>query len=191
VNSLPALLGLTVLGAVATWALMQADWLVRTGRTAALIVASVAVLPVLSLWIEQPAVYAAWLAVGAALWAPILARHPLVLSLSGTDGSLAKEVDRIQGRVATASGAYKANRIHSAELAARVHAAREEGGRLVPPDLGWKAFLDSWLAELEISERMALDPGGSSLSADATALRAETHQRFAALVQARGSFWRW
>lgn len=170
---------------------MQGDWLLRTWRTGALIIASVVALPVLSLWIEQPAVYAAWLAAGAALWAPILARHPLVLSLTGTDGSVAKEVDRIQARVAKASGAYKANRIHSAELAARIRAAREEAGHLVPPDLGWKAFLDSWLAELEVSEWMALDPEGSGLSADAAALRAETRERFAALVQARASFWRW
>jgi hypothetical protein len=190
VNNLPALVSLTALGALATWAVMKGDWLVRTWRTAALILASVVALPILSSWIQPPALYAAWLALGGVLWAPIVGRHRMVLSLSGSDGSFAKDIDRIQTGVARASSAYKSGRIDNDELVGRIHAAREDAGRLVPPDLGWRAFLDSWLAELDISERMAHDPGGSRLAGDATSIRAEAHERLASLVRARASFWR-
>jgi hypothetical protein len=135
--------------------------------------------------------FVVWIAFAALLWAPLALRFGWVMSLGPPDGPLAKDVDRLQAAVAKASRDFKAGRIDGHTLALHVGSIREQAESMTGPDPEWRAFLESWVAELDMSERMARNPGDSSLSIDeARALRAETHQRFTRLVTSRASFWR-
>lgn len=185
------LVALAALAVAAAWFVLRGDWLVKTWRSAVLVTASVAALPILGIFFQPPVLFVLWIAIAALLWTPLILRFGWVMSLGPPDGPLAKQVDALQAAVARASRDFRAGRIDGQTLASRVGSIREQAAGIVSPDPEWRAFLKAWIAELATSEQMARNPGDSSLSIDdARALRAEAHRRFAELVNRRASFWR-
>jgi hypothetical protein len=185
------LLALGVLAAASAWSVLKGDWLLRSWRSAVLVGASVAALPILGVFLEPPLLFLVWLLIAGLLWIPLVLRSEWVMSMGSPDGPLAKRVDQLQAGAAKASREFQAGRIDGASLVFRIASIRQEAALLSAPDAEWQDFLDSWGAELKIMERMARTPGDPNLSIDdARVIRAGTHQKFAELVAARASFWR-